>query len=340
VVTTHLGSLKRLAGEVPGVMNGSLEFDDVALRSRYRFLPGVPGASHALSVAERLGFPPDLLTRARALTPEETRALERLIAELNQTNRRTLDEREALAAARAEAERQASVHAAAVEESRTTLAEQRKRVTREGETLLARARELWQTVQREARRDEKNRADATRLGDEIRRLEREHEVLSEASGSEAPAASPPATLVAGQRVRVVDLGVEAEIVSGPDAEGRVRLRRGNWNIESHASRLAAAAPAGTQPRPVAGTWNAPEESPPLELDLRGMDREEALRALDAGLDRAVMNGLSEIRIVHGVGTGVLRSSVERHLRNHPQVARHRPGEMGEGGRGVTVATIR
>lgn len=129
-------------------------------------------------------------------------------------------------------------------------------------------------------------------------------------------------------------------MSGPDAEGRVRLKRGSWNIESHASRLAAAAPAGPGPKPVAGTWSAPDEAAPLEVDLRGMDRDDALRALDAGLDRAVMNGLSEVRIVHGVGTGVLRASVERHLRKHPQVAGQRAGEIGEGGRGVTVATMR
>ncbi|MGH7731959.1 MAG: Smr/MutS family protein, partial [Candidatus Eiseniibacteriota bacterium] len=137
-----------------------------------------------------------------------------------------------------------------------------------------------------------------------------------------------------------------EVVSGPDAEGRVRLRRGNWSIESHASRLGAAAPAGSAPtsgsaaaRPGA-TWSGSDEAPPLELDLRGMESGEALTALDAGLDRAVMAGLSELRIVHGIGRGVLRSAVERHLRGHPQVASQRLGLVNEGGRGVTVATIR
>ncbi len=341
VVTTHLGSLKRIAGQVPGVMNGSLEFDEITLNSRFRFLPGVPGASHALSVAERLGFPAPLIARARALTPEETRALERLIAELTETNRRKHDAAVALERARAEADRSASEHRAALEESRVSLADQRRRVTREGEALLGRARELWQTVQREAKRGDKTRADAGRLREEIRALEREHDALSGAAeAAEAPAA--PLAIVAGQRVRVVDLGVEAEVVSGPDAEGRVRLRRGSWNIESHANRLAAVTGPATKPSPrtASGTWTPSYDAPPLEVDLRGLESDEALTALDLGLDRALLAGLSEVRIVHGVGRGVLRAAVERHLRDHPQVAGQRSGQVGEGGRGVTVAKLR
>ena len=338
IVTTHLGGLKRLAGRVSGVVNGSLEFDEETMTSRYRFLPGIPGASHALAVAARLGFPAELVGRARELTPEENRALERLIAELNESHRKLRAESEGLAAARREAEAAAAGHRAAIEESRTTLAQQRQRITREGEALLGRARELWQTVQREARREEKTRADAGRLKDEFRALEREHDALR---GADAAVPTPPASMAAGQRVRVVDLGVEAEIVSGPDAEGRVRLRRGSWTIESHASKLGAADPAVSEAsaRPGA-TWSGSDEAPPLEVDLRGMESGEAMTALDAGLDRAVMAGLSELRIVHGIGRGVLRAAVERHLRDHPQVASQRLGLVNEGGRGVTVARIR
>ncbi len=343
IVTTHLGSLKRLAGEVPGVVNGSLEFDEESMTSRYRFLPGVPGASHALAVAGRLGFPSDLLSRARELTPDESRAVERLIAELNESNRRLREETAGLASARREAETAAASHKAALEESRVTLSEARRRVTREGESLLGRARELWQTVQREARRDEKTRADAGRLREEIRTLEKEHDALRAAAELETPA--PPAALTAGQRVRVVDLGVEAEVVSGPDPEGRVRLRRGSWNIESHASRLGAIAPAGGAQTPRAAVrpgamWSESDEAPPLEVDLRGMESIEALAALDLGLDRAVLAGLSELRIVHGVGRGVLRTAVERHLRDHLQVSSQRMGLVNEGGRGVTVAKLK
>jgi DNA mismatch repair protein MutS2 len=142
------------------------------------------------------------------------------------------------------------------------------------------------------------------------------------------------------RVRVVDLGVEAELVSGPDREGRVQLKRGSWNIQSHVRRLAAAqAPADPKERSVGATWTAAEGTP-IEVDLRGMDVSDALAELDRGVDRAVLAGLSELRVIHGIGRGVLRPAVEKHLREHPQIAGQRPGEIGEGGRGVTTARLK
>ncbi len=349
VLTTHLGGLKRVAGEVRGVVNGSLEFDPERMTSLFRFIAGVPGASHALAVAERLGLPADVLARARALTPAEAQALERLLLELQATRRSWEAEQAALREARAAAEAEAARHHEATQDSRRTLEELRRKLTRESEAILAQARELWQTVQRESRRAEKTRAGAeelrSRLGTVERRVEELHQAAREAGGEPAPEPLRERDLVAGARVRIVDLGVEAEIVSPPDAEGRVVLRRGGWSIQSHVDRLApleadaARATHDADVRPRASFEPAGEE-PGLEVNLLGLDAEEALRALDAGLDRAVVTGLSELRIVHGIGRGVLRAAVERHLRGHPQVASSHLGAVGEGGRGVTIARLR
>lgn len=341
VVTTHLGSLKRVAGEVAGIANGSLEFDLDTLQSRYRFIMGVPGASHALSVAERLGFPRDLLERARTLTPESTRALERLTSELAQATRDARENATALERARREAEAAAVEHRAATEHARRELADKRRALTRETDALLARARELWQSVQREARRADKTRIDAERLRTSLQQLEGD---LDQVGGGGEPAEAPVRLardkVVPGRKVRVADLGVEATVVSGPDPEGRVVLRRGSWNIQSHVSKLAEAATAAETPRPLAGTWTPAEDAPSLEVDLRGMDVDEALAALDAGLDRAVLAGLGELRVIHGIGKGVLRAAVEKHLRAHPQVAGSAMAMQNQGGRGVTVVRLR
>jgi DNA mismatch repair protein MutS2 len=353
VVTTHLGSLKRVAGEVVEVVNGSLDFDRERMRPRYRFLPGVPGASHALAVAEQLGLPAEIVARARALTPRETLALERLLEELQGALRRADDEAAELRRARGEAESAAAEHRVAIEEARRTVDELRRRLTRESEVVLGHARELWQTVQREARRAEKTRASAETVRARLETVEGEADTLRRAAdqslagfgGPAAPAAGAPARLEVGERVRDRDLGVEAELVSGPDAEGRVMLRRGSWNIRSHVSRIEAAAVRDAQapearPRGPSATWEAPEAPQGLEVDLRGMEADEALASLDQALDRAVMGAFSELRIVHGIGRGILRAVVERHLRGHPQVASQRLGEAGEGGRGATVVRLR
>jgi DNA mismatch repair protein MutS2 len=149
----------------------------------------------------------------------------------------------------------------------------------------------------------------------------------------------------GRRVRVADLGgVIAEVASLPDAEGRVVLKRGSWSIQGQVGRLFpvednGGAPPPTPIRKPAVTWSEPGEELPLEVDLRGLDVDDALRAVDSGLDRAILAGLREMRIIHGLGKGVLKAAVERHLRGHPQVKAQRMGELHEGGRGVTVATL-
>ncbi len=343
VMTTHLGSLKRLAGEVDGVVNGSLEFDEQRMVSRYRFVPGVPGASYALSVAEALGFPGAVLERARSITPEESRALERLLADVAAARRRADEEAEALRAARALADAATAAAQAAAAETRDALRNLRRRLTAESAAVLAQARELWQTVQREARRAEKTRAGAEDIRRTLESVEQGVEALDRAVAAAAPAEEPAAAahVEPGQRVRVADLGIEADVVSGPDAEGRILLRRGGWTIHSQVGQVV---PLGASPAVHAtvhvSAWSAPDDAAPLEVDLRGMEADEALGAVDVGLDRAVMVGLSELRIIHGVGRGVLRAAVERHLRAHPQVASQRLGQVGEGGRGVTVARLR
>jgi DNA mismatch repair protein MutS2 len=348
ILTTHYGSLKRAGSEIEGVRNGSLEFDAETLEPRYRFLAGVPGASHALDVASRLGFPEELLARARSLTPDESRALERLLADLHATRRTLEAERESLRLARDRAEAEAVKLSAAEAAARRELRETRGRLTRESDVLLAHARELWQTVREEARRSDRTRADAERLRREIGRVESEAESLRRAAEEAAARAGDadarggaPYTPRPGDRVRVRDLHVEAVVADPADPEGRVRLQRGTWTIQSHVSQLEpVAAAADANARPVRATWEGPAEGAGLEVDMRGMEVEEALRELDRGLDRAVLQGLSELRIIHGVGKGVLRAAVERHLRGHPQVSSARLGGLGEGGRGVTVAHLR
>ena len=361
-MTTHLGSLKLLAGTVPGVVNGSLEIDTAKMAPTYRFIRGVPGASHALAMAERLGFDRTLIERARGHVRSESATLERVLQDL-QGLRRSMDaEMEKLAAARIEADAAARDHREAAEASRQALDQVTRRLTRESEVLLSHARELWQNIQREARRADKTRADAASLKAQVEAVEREGEVLR-ASGRQAydalgiegegpRAALRPEDLVPGRRVRVIELGMDAEIEGVPDAEGNIRLRRGSWTIQSHVSKLEPAMPPGANPAgrgardasateskaPLA-TWET-GEAVPLEVDLRGREADEALRMLDQALDRAVLGGLSELRVIHGIGRGVLRAAVERHLKGHAQVSSLRMGVVGEGGRGVTVAQLR
>jgi DNA mismatch repair protein MutS2 len=351
VMTTHLGQLKHVAAEVAGIVNGSLEYDAETMRPRYRYLPGVPGASHGLEVAGRMHFPDGVMKRAQALTPESTRALERLLQDLQEVGRRMHEEAAALHAARAEAEEAAATHRQATEDVRQSLSRLRQTLTRESEAVLAQARELWQSIRQESRRAAKSaeRADAAReqMVEVEQRVDRLQRDAADAAG-EAHTRDPVRVqdLRVGQRVRVSDLsGVVAEIAALPDADGRVALRRGHWNIQSHVSRLLpvgagdTAEPGGSRPG-AAVSYTPAEDAVSTQVDLRGMDVEDALRTVDDGLDHAIVAGLQELRIIHGLGKGILKAAVERHLEQHPMVTARRMGEMHEGGRGVTVATLK
>jgi len=107
------------------------------------------------------------------------------------------------------------------------------------------------------------------------------------------------------------------------------------------SKLRAAEGArSSAPRAASVPYESSDAPPPVAADLRGLEVVEALSAVDHALDRAVLSGLTEVRIIHGIGTGALRVAVQKHLKTHPQVESQRWGEGYEGGRGVTVARLR
>ena len=355
VATTHLGSLKVLAQEEGAVINGSMALDPETLAPRYELIVGVPGGSHALAVAERLGFHPGVLAEARKELPEAARSLEALLGDVAKELARAQDAREGFERAQAEAEERAR----ALELERETHVVDRKRADKD-RLLQVRALEgqvqaLLREAKAEAKSEEKSRARIQELETRARGLGRESDRLL----ATPAAGGRPAVFTPGATVWVRDLGVTAKVVSGPDADGRVLLERGAWRIQSRADQCFApddpAGTAGAAARPVAGAGAGgaatarrgapaaaalPEIEAGLTVDVRGLDAEDALRRVDDGLDRAVVAGLPDLRIVHGVGKGVLREAIARALKAHPHVAGQRLGGHGEGGRGVTVVSLR
>jgi DNA mismatch repair protein MutS2 len=179
-----------------------------------------------------------------------------------------------------------------------------------------------------------------------------HDAVEELAADLSPPAPAPASTAPGEVPRVGDrvwirnLQREGWLESVL-ADGRARVRLGNaaWSVpvqELEVRAVAEAAPDaadGTSPRSDGYTVQEIEPQP-HEIDLRGMDREAALAALDHFLDRATLQGSPIVRIVHGKGTGVLRKSVQEYLSRHASVEAQRLGEHGEGGSGVTIVKLR
>lgn len=343
IVTTHLGSLKTLPGAVPGVVNGSLEFDAERLRPTFRFSKGVPGRSYGLAIARRLGVPDGVLREAEAEVPDRDRALDELLSQVER-RARDLDHQERSLAARL----------AAVEgrEARTQATE-REQAEREG-ALRRREREAERLAQREARRhlleararvEEAIRA-AHAAGDPeaargARRLIEEAvrdrtSALADMADEAEPPPLPGAAVVPGQRVRVGRGGTGSVVEVRND--GRARVALGAVTVLVPLTELTPVAP-GPLGEPVVRGDAPPPPDAPGEVDLRGLTGHEAEAATVAALDAAVLADRPILRIIHGMGTGVVRDRVRRVLQADHRVSRFDFAPRHQGGTGVTVVEL-
>ncbi|BDG60824.1 endonuclease MutS2 [Caldinitratiruptor microaerophilus] len=361
VATTHYPELKAFAFHRDRVENASVEFDLETLRPTYRLQIGTPGASQAFEIALRLGIAPSLVERARSFLSREEDTVERLLAHVQAARIEAEREREAARAARAEAER-------LQRDARERLARTREREQEILEKARAEAASLLAAVRREAeeildelraaRRQQAAREQERAIAAARERLRalsgrtRSLEPAADAAGPAAvdplagsPEAGPPPDLRPGETVYVRSMNVTATVLSPPDVEGQVTVQAGVLKLRVPVSDLLRAAapapaappaPAPARPRPEAAGVRAGFST---ELDLRGLTTADALRRIDKYLDDALLAGATHVRIIHGKGTGALRQAVQRYLREHPAVVSFRLGGVGEGGDGVTVATL-
>ncbi len=336
-VTTHYTPVKLAALDDPQCAVAAVEADAETLQPRYRLLYDSIGRSLALPIARRLGLPEEVLSAAAAAQSDHTRALH---AALERIERRRLELEPALAAATARA---------------TALAASAAEVERLQQTLRERRRDAWQETLREARaflRQLKadGRAQLAGLRDvaearaALARFTREQEAAiaardpAAAEASPAPLGSGAAPVQVGDTVALGDRGIQGELLAVDGA--RAWIQRGALRFEvptDQLRRVAGATAAAPSPAAVVPPDDGVRAE---EISLIGLRAAEALTRLEPFLDRAVRVGADSVRIVHGVGSGALRRAVQEYLAASPYCAGFRTGESGEGGAGVTVATLR
>ncbi|HEX6645142.1 MAG TPA: Smr/MutS family protein [Gemmatimonadales bacterium] len=341
LATTHLGSLKTLAAHEPGIVNGSLQFDAATLTPTYRFVKGVPGRSYGLAIARRLGLPAGVVADAETRVPEAERGLDQLLAtveERQQAVERQREETERLRlqseelAARLAVQREAQDARDAELRRREKEAERRAREQSRAFLLEARARvEAALGAARQAADDAAAREARRTLEDAIRA---EGDALS---AGEAPAASggPDAgALERGQRVRTA-AGAVGEVLE-IRGDGKVVVRAGAMKLVVDPRTLTAVQGARGPARsePVRVDQAAPEAD--LEIDLRGLTGDEAESATLAAVDRAVLAEQPYLRIIHGMGTGVVRERVRRIVSADRRIKSFAFAPRNLGGTGVTI----
>lgn len=340
VATTHLGQLKLLAGEEPGVVNASLQFDAVELRPTYRLIKGIPGRSYGLAIARRLGLPEAVLERAESLLPQGEREVGQLLVELEEKERLAA---EALAAAE-------SARAEAVE-FRRELDEREHRVRKREREAERRARQQARDLLLGARAEVeaaiaelRAAAEEVSLDEAARRARRRVEKAARRQAERTPGAvaeggQEELELVEGGRVRVEATGAVGKIIELRD--GRAMVETGGLRLQVPVTGLV---PLGPEEAPArvqrkTGGWTAPEVDASSEVDLRGLRVDEVESHLEPALDAALRAGLPSLRVIHGKGTGAVRDRVVALLEGYPWIKSYRPGEIGEGGTGVTIVEL-
>lgn len=363
MATTHYAELKVFALETQGVVNASCEFDIETLRPTYRLSVGVPGKSNAFLISEKLGVPAYVIEAANRHLSSENKRLDAVLSQLDELKielRASQDE-----AARLQYEATHQLEAA--QKKRDALIAQGEN---ELEAARAKARAMAQSVEAEAyalteelrrlQKDEKMSAAQRAIrAREIAKKDSEKlfiqsEVVHEAKKEFVPLKS----VTVGQEVCIASLGQNAIVMALPDRNGDVLVRAGiiktkvklkglkqpekliknapkpKTKAQERYSRKTAGKNAG------GGKVERVERSVKMECNLIGLTVEEALHEAELFLDHALLSGQSIVYLIHGNGTGALRTAIHQRLRGHRQVKSFRLGRYGEGESGVTVVEFK
>ena len=344
VATTHYSELKAYAYNRKGIINASMEFDVQTLSPTYRLLVGVPGRSNAFAIAERLGLPRSIIEHARGEVSDEDQLVNNMIASLEENRLGAEAERQTAEALRRENE----ALRASLEAERAKLEEQR-------EKLLQKARdEARQLVAKAKREAEQIISDLRKLALEEGASVKEHKLIEakrrldqaepEPAGRKRPAPNAkPQRIEPGDEVMVYSLNQRGHVVELSGEEALVQLGILKMKVQLSDLELVkrqAAVNKTQQPTAAASLKRTRDDRASMELDLRGSNLEEALLEVDRFLDESFLAGMGQVYIIHGKGTGILRSGIQEFLRKHKHVKSFRLGQYGEGGAGVTVAELK
>ena len=350
MATTHYAEMKVYALETPGVVNASCEFNVETLMPTYKLSVGVPGKSNAFLISSKLGIPQNIIDAARSHMSNDDKRLDSVLAQLD-------DLKLQLKVAQGDAEKARYEAEHALESAEKKRDELIKKGEQELEDARRRAHDLMQNVQNEAyaltdelrriQKDEKtNAAQRAVRAREIARKDTET-LLKKTDSKPKPAREfvPLKEVQIGQEVLIAELNQLATVTARPDRNGMVEVRAGIMKTKVPLSGLCV--PDKMDKRPAreprcSSTRVQLDKSrkASMEINLLGYTVDEALAEVDKFLDSGMLRGQQTLYIIHGNGTGALRTAIQKHLRTHKAVKSFRPGRYGEGENGVTVVELK
>lgn len=339
--TTHLSDIKGFVHRTEGMLNASMEFDRNKLTPLYRLRIGEPGQSHALETARRYGLPDSIIDSAKALLGGVKLEFDNLIADLNRKREQYESALSELGKLRAEADTKMS----RAEQTLAEAEDQKKKILagtyKEASDLLRETKRKMNELMDELKRLEKAKSREA-LREVKQKIETEQKHVDETlrkydlDEMEVPSLEE---LGEGDVVYVRSLGYDASIVKISRKLKRLRVRAGSIEIELPLSDIGLKRGKPVVDKGGDTTIERPDEMPSARINLVGLRVDEALSRLEPFLNHASLDGLMEVVVIHGVGSGILSRAVREHLDGHPLVQSFRKGDKTEGGAGVTVVTM-
>ena len=353
LVTTHYHALKTLALKKPGFLNASQEFNIQTLSPTYRLLVGLPGGSSALDIASRLGLDEAILDQAASLVKGKDQDLEQVFQQLQDAQRQLDQEIQDARTLRKEADHLFGQARATEERLRTSEREERQKIRRNLQQEFSKAKLLIHDTIKELKLDKtliKAKAARQRV---VALQEQSNDLLNPRD------ATPLGRLAEGDHVELKNLGTTGVLLESPEGKKRVRVQIGDKAISVDVSllsglargrkgtkeKVASSSVTKTRSKSSAHMHSGQEAAhqpflAEMSLDLRGKSVEETQEEIMATLDQALLEGLMTLRLIHGHGSGKLKSFVREYLAESPYVSQFREGERGEGGDGVTIVELR
>ncbi len=350
MATTHYSEIKVFALSTEGVENACCEFSVETLSPTYRLLIGIPGKSNAFAISGKIGLDPSLIEDARGRITESEASFEDLLSDLEHS--RVTIERE---------QEEIKAHKQEIAALKKKLEQKQERIEQSRDKILKEANEQAYAILKEAKdfADEsirnfhkfgQNFTTASEMEKERTRLRSKlNDTGQNLSGRPKPEKTnhkAPAKLRIGDSVKVLSMNLKGIVNTLPNAKGDLYVQMGILNSLVNIKDLvlieeSTSASAKTYSKTGAGSIKMSKSATvSAEINLIGKTTDEAIALLDKYLDDAYIAHLPSVRIVHGKGTGALRSAVQKHLKRQKYIKSFRLGTMGEGDAGVTIAEFK
>ncbi|HOV98048.1 MAG TPA: endonuclease MutS2 [Bacteroidota bacterium] len=333
IATTHHGTLKAFASTTEGVVNGSMEFDQQSLLPTYRYRHGIPGSSYAFELAERIGFPQDILAFSRKQLGNERVQLEKFLIEIESKTQLYAQRLKETEEEKKHLEELTHTYEQKIVQIKHELATIKKRAVEDAKKIV---QDAYAQIEKTIKEIREQNADKNIIKASKQTL---HSISAKLAELSVDTSIPQETenLKKGDIVRIKNGSGTGEIISISNGIATVVSSYAKLNIplgeliKENSGKLSyTSAPLQSQQSAdiVATVTN--------QIDLRGKTGEEAIREIESFLDAAYSAGLHEVSIIHGKGSGKLRKKISDYLTTYPHIKSFRLGEWNEGGSGITI----